>query len=181
MFTVIYNLIMSKKKSWTQEQLADAVKNSFSVRQVIAKLGLVEAGGNYEQVKRYMIEFGLSTDHFTGMGWRRNRTFDPSPQISLEEILVNGSTFQSFKLKKRLFQAGIKKKECERCGWSKMSIDGRIPLELDHINGDRHDNRLENLRVLCPNCHALEPTHRDLNKKKRSGGETGRHATLKML
>jgi hypothetical protein len=172
---------MTKRRSWTDLQLSKAVEDCFSIRQVIAKLGLVAAGGNYEQVKKYVKELGLSTDHFTGMGWRKNRVFGPEPRVSLEEILINGSTFQSFKLKNRLFQAGLKKKECELCGWSRMSVDGRIPLELDHINGDRHDNRIKNLRVLCPNCHSLEPTHRGLNKKKRSGGETGRHATLKML
>lgn len=88
------------------------------------------------------------------------------PIYKLEELLVLGSVFQSYKLKKRLFEAGLKKKKCEECGWSKSSVDGRIPLELDHINGVSHDNRLENLRILCPNCHSLKPTHRGLNKKK---------------
>lgn len=62
---------------------------------------------------------------------------------------------------------------CEDCGWAKSSEDGRIPVELDHINGDRHDNRLENLRILCPNCHSLRLTHRGKNIQKRPGGETG--------
>lgn len=173
---------MSKKRSWTTEQLKYAVKNSFSYRQVLAKLGLVEAGGNYDQVKKYIKECAASTSHFTGRGWCKGMKFENKvPRVALEDILVKSSTFQSFKLKKRLFKMEIKKKECEQCGWCKMSEDGRIPLELDHINGDRHDNRLENLRVLCPNCHSLQSTHRGLNRKKRSGGETGRHATLKML
>lgn len=68
--------------------------------------------------------------------------------------------------KKRLFVAGLKNQKCELCGWVK-SIDGRIPLELDHINGDVHDNRLENLRILCPNCHSIQPIHRALNKNKK--------------
>ena len=54
------------------------------------------------------------------------------------------------------------------CGWAKISIDGRIPLELDQINGNRHDNRLENLRILCPNCHSLQITHRGMNIKSKS-------------
>ncbi|MGB4076287.1 MAG: HNH endonuclease [Minisyncoccia bacterium] len=48
-----------------------------------------------------------------------------------------------------------------------------MPVELDHVNGDRHDNRIENLRILCPNCHSLKPTHRGRNKTNCRGGETG--------
>ncbi len=158
---------MVRKRSWGEVELREAVKTSSSYRQVIAKLGLVEAGGNYEQVKKYIKEFAFPTEHFTGMGWRKNKIFGPQPHIPLAEILVKDSTFQSFKLKKRLFELGMKKRECEKCKWSQLSLDGRIPLELDHINGDRHDNRLENLRVLCPNCHSLEPTHRGLNRRKK--------------
>ena len=173
---------MSRRRSWTTEKLENSVKNSSSYRQVLAKLGLVEAGGNYDQVKKYIKENNFSTKHFTGKGWCKGMKFENAkPRIPTEEILVQNSTFQSFKLKKRLFKLGIKKRECEKCGWCKISLDGRIPLELDHVNGDRHDNRLENLRVLCPNCHSLEPTHRGLNRKnKRLGGGTGIHATLKM-
>lgn len=68
----------------------------------------------------------------------------------------------------------------ERCGWAERAEDGRIPVELDHKNGDRFDNRFENLQILCPNCHSLQPTHRGKNVKSRGGG-IGRHATLKML
>lgn len=147
---------------------------------MIAKLGLVEAGGNYDQIKKYIQESGFSTKHFTGMGWRKGRKFEGVPFIALKDILVEHSTFQSFKLKKRLYKAGLKKEKCELCSWSMKSKDGRIPLELDHINGNRHDNRIKNLRILCPNCHSLQSTHRGLNRKKRSGGEIGIHATLKM-
>lgn len=119
--------------------------------------------------------------HFTGMGWRKNRTFAFIPQRPLVEILVRHSDFQSFKLKKRLFLEGLKSPRCELCGWAEMAKDGRIPVELDHINGDRFDNRLLNLRILCPNCHSLQSTHRGLNQSKSQGGEIGRRATLKML
>lgn len=88
------------------------------------------------------------------------RLRDPIP---LCKILVRGSDYQSHKLKNRLLKEGIKPKRCEECNWAKTSSDGRLPLELDHINGDKRDNRLKNLRVLCPNCHSLKPTHRGRN------------------
>lgn len=103
------------------------------------------------------------------------------PLRPLVDILVLGSDYQRFKLKARLFREGLKKPLCEECGWCTRSDDGYLPLELDHINGDRHDNRIENLRVLCPNCHSLKSTHRGRNRKKRrSSGGTGIRATLKM-
>lgn len=92
-------------------------------------------------------------------------TYHTKKRPAIETLLVLGANVQSYKLKKRLYESGLKTPKCELCGWAKMSLDGRIPLALDHINGDRLDNRLHNLRILCPNCHSLQPTHRGLNKK----------------
>ena len=158
---------MFKKRSWSEAQLKNAVKNSKSYRNVIKLLGLVPTGGNYDQVKKYIKQYNLSITHFTGKLWSKGLKLPFRPTTDLKEILVKESTFQSFQLKKRLFSAKLKKPKCEECGWAKMSIDGRVPLELDHINGNRHDNRLENLRILCPNCHSLQTTHRGKNAKAR--------------
>jgi hypothetical protein len=156
-----------RKRSWKLEQLEEAVQSCFSYRQVLMKLGLREAGGNYAQIRQYIKEYNLDARHFTGKGWNKGLKFNPKPKIPLEKILVENSTYQSFKLKNRLFVEGLKEKRCEECGWAEVSSDGYLPLELDHINGNRMDNRLENLRVLCPNCHSLKPTHRGRNKKKK--------------
>lgn len=158
--------IKGRKRSWDDALLVIAVKESFSIRMVIQRLGLIPAGGNYDQVNRRIEELALDTYHFTGKGWNtgsRKRTM--VPVVPIELILTENSRVQSFKLKKRLFLLKLKKPECEICGWAKISPDGRIPVELDHINGDRYDNRIENLRILCPNCHSLQPTHRGRNKK----------------
>ena len=159
---------MVRKRSWTTNQLKDAVKNSFSLRQVIAKLNLVEAGGNYDQIKRYIKENNLNSGHFKGKAWNKGMRGIGKPIHSLEKILTKRSTYQSYKLKKRLFRANLKSPTCEMCGWAQQALDGRLPLELDHINGDRHDNRLENLRILCPNCHSLQSTHRGRNRNKNT-------------
>ena len=153
-----------KKRSWTEEQLKEAVKTSRSIRQTLHCLGLKEAGGNYFQIKKYLDFYKIDYSHFTGPGWSKGMKGIGKPRMSLDDILVSSSNFQSFKLKNRLFLAKIKFPQCEECGWAEKSKDGRLPLELDHINGDAHDNRLENLRVLCPNCHSLKPTHRGRNQ-----------------
>src|SRR3989344_477183 len=156
------------KRHWKEIQLRLAVEKARSIRQVISLLGLQPAGGNYAQVKKYIKEYNLDTMHFKGKGWNRGLHGIGIPRIPLEKILVINSNYQSFKLKKRLFAAGVKPRQCEECGWARLSEDGRIPLELDHINGKRCDNRFENLRVLCPNCHSLKLTHRGKNPLKFS-------------
>jgi hypothetical protein len=151
-------------RRWTDDELVGAVQISRSVAQVIRKLGLIPAGGNYDLVQQRIRALGLDTTHFTGsLGGRST----PTPATPLHEILVANRFTSSHKLKKRLIREGIKQARCERCGWAERAPDGRVPLELDHVNGDKFDNRIENIRILCPNCHALQPTHRGLNQKRR--------------
>lgn len=154
-----------KKRKWTQSDLEKAVKKSRSIRQVLHHLKLKEAGGNYTQIQKYLKIFNIDSSHFTGRLWNKGIKTGPKPLTPLEKILVEESIFQSHKLKNRLISVGLKKPFCEECGWAQKSPDGRLPLELDHINGNSHDNRLENLRILCPNCHSLKPTHRGRNRK----------------
>lgn len=156
----------TRKKKWTKEQLHEAVENSLSIRQVLLKLNLVGAGGNYRQIHKYLHAYKIDSSHFTGKGWRKDSKIPVRNALALEEILVRNSSYQSYKLKKRLFSVNLKLPKCEECGWAEISQDGRQTVELDHINGDRYDNRINNLRILCPNCHSLKPTHRGLNRKK---------------
>ena len=92
----------------------------------------------------------------------RNNTY---PTKSLDELLVKGTQWQSNKLRLRLLQDGIKSKVCEICqldNWQGQPI----PLELDHIDGDNTNNELENLRIVCPNCHAQTEHYRGRNMRK---------------
>ncbi len=154
-----------RKRTWTDQQLKEAATNARSIRQILFNLGLKMAGGNYKQISHYLKELNINVN-LKGQGWSSGMKIEGRRPMPLSKILIEGSSYQSYKLKKRLFREGMKKMACEECGWSKKSPDGRLPLELDHINGDSSDNRIENLRVLCPNCHSLKPTHRGLNKGK---------------
>ena len=159
--------IMSRRKRWTTDQLKRFTRNSFSYRQVLIKLGLREAGGNYDQLKKYIKELNLDVSHFKGRGWNAGLQGIGKPIIPLEKILTTESYFQSYKLKNRLFSANLKPKHCENCKWARKTTDGYLPLELHHINGDRHDNRIENLEILCPNCHSLKSSYRGRRKSKK--------------
>ena len=158
---------MPKKRSWSDEQLIAAIRTSASFRKVLIKLELVPAGGNYMQVQKRAKDLSLSTEHFTGSRWNVGLNYHTKTRPDVITLLVKGGDTQSYKLKKRLFEANLKQPRCELCGWAEQSEDGRIPVELDHINGIHNDNRIENLRILCPNCHSLQSTHRGRNKKVR--------------
>ncbi len=102
-----------RKRSWSTSQLIQAVGSSRSIRQVLQKLHLVEAGGNYAQMKKYIHELALNTEHMTGRGWNRNLEFRPNKEIPLSEILIENMQYQSYKLKLRLFKTGLKIQKCE--------------------------------------------------------------------
>jgi hypothetical protein len=154
-------------RKWSDDALRIAVAGSRSFSQAIRGLGLIPAGGNFDHVQRRIRELAIDTSHFSGKGWNVGGKFRPTPALPLDQVLVAGRWTSSHNLKNRLFNAGLKKRECELCGWAVRAADGRMPLELDHINGDKTNNRLDNLRILCPNCHSLQPTHRGLNKRTR--------------
>src|SRR5690606_38429104 len=132
---------MPKKRSWTDEELKIAVRDSRGYRMVLQKLNLIPAGGNYVQIRHRIIDLRIDTTHFKGMRWNKGLTYHRKSRPAIDTLLINGSRVQSFKLKKRLFEEGIKNPACELCGWCKKSSDGRIPVELEHINGNKLDNR----------------------------------------
>ncbi|HKS29594.1 MAG TPA: HNH endonuclease signature motif containing protein [Pyrinomonadaceae bacterium] len=153
-----------KLRKYTVEKLAEAVKKSTSLAQVLRKLGVAPYGGNYVVLKKAIKHFSLDDSHFTGQAWNKNQTF--SPKQPLERYLNNEIQIASFKLKRRLLSEGILTAKCSNCN-RRTWLGKPIPLELDHINGDHFDNRLNNLRLLCPNCHALTPTYRGKNRASK--------------
>jgi 5-methylcytosine-specific restriction endonuclease McrA len=153
-----------KRRPWTQEMFMQAVKASSSIATVLRRLGLRPSTRNYEDVHRYVALFGLDTSHWTGAGHRWGSIAPVCPAPPLSEVCVLDEFVQPGKLKTRLLAEGILERRCAWCRrkkWRSMPI----PLELDHIDGDHLNNTLENLRLLCPNCHAQTPTYEGRNVK----------------
>lgn len=149
-----------QRRRITDEALKDAVAKSWTYSDVCRNVGVKPAGANFATLRSRIERLALSTEHFTHEHWRRAKR--QTVKRPLEQLLQAGLAVQSTGLRKRLLAEGVKGHHCEACGLTEWR-GVPIPLELDHINGLSDDNRLENLRLLCPNCHAQTDTYRGRN------------------
>ncbi|MCQ2134645.1 MAG: HNH endonuclease [Bacteroidales bacterium] len=153
---------MSKAR-YSTEDVKNAVRDSKSIAGVLRLLGLRPIGGNYRTVNRLILEHNLDTSHFTGKGWNVGLAFNPGKKMTVEDIFTKESSYKcSWRLREHYKKlTGIR--HCENCGLKEwMGHD--IPLEIHHVNGINTDNRLVNLLLLCPNCHALTNNYRGKTK-----------------
>lgn len=149
------------KHTYTEQQLRQAIIQSTSIRQALQKLGISSKGGSYLVIHKAVKKWNIDTSHFTGQAHSKGKKL--SPRRAIEDYLSNNFPINSNRLRKRLIQEKILLPVCSGCN-NDSWLNNPIPLELDHVNGDNNDNSLSNLRLLCPNCHALTPTYRGKNK-----------------
>lgn len=156
------------KRTWTELDLITAVKESTSLAQVLVKLNLSSVGtGNRKTISTYISKLSLDISHFTGKGHLKGKTHNwCSTKIPLSDILVEHSSYQTFKLKNRLIKEQLLVNQCSICNqlpeWNGTSLN----MILDHINGVNDDHRLVNLRLVCPNCNSQLDTFAGKNKGK---------------
>lgn len=153
---------------YTMDDLRSAVASSTSMSGVLRALGLVVAGGGSRGLVRRAIEaLGLDVTHWVGQAHRRGRVYPT--QRAWGEVLRKGVRVNTNRLRQRLIADGILAPVCVSCQQD-VWLGRPIPLELDHVDGDKTNNLLENLRLLCPNCHALTPTYRGKNRASMRQG-----------
>lgn len=153
-----------KLRKYTLQDLKEAIKTSITKRQVLEKLNIIPAGGNYATLAKAIEYFQLDISHFKGRGWNKGRVFGPKRPI--EVYLSNEFAIQTFKLKNRLLKEGIFDHKCTSCNLEEW-LNKPIPLEIHHIDGNSSNNNLKNLQLLCPNCHALTDNYRGKNKQSK--------------
>jgi hypothetical protein len=148
------------------EKVKNIIQSSETKTDVLNKLGLKNNGGNYNSLTSFIKSHNIDISHFN---FKKPLKIELNfTKKGLEEILVKNSLYKSSNhLKSRLYNNQLKTRICELCGQNENWQGKKMSLILDHINGDRYDNRLENLRIVCPNCNATLETHcRGLNPKK---------------
>lgn len=149
------------------EELKQHVQDSKTIREVLTKLNISLGGGTHRILKQRLEVEGIDYSHIPlGRDHRKGRTFPvPRSAIPLGEILVEHSTYYTGALKHRLIKEGVLSCKCMGCGLTNTWNNKPLVLELDHVDGVSDNHQLENLRLLCPNCHSQTSTFRGHNRK----------------
>lgn len=158
---------MSKKISriWSLscDEFKEIVESGLCVRDIVEKLGYSKTSGSMAlKVKERIKKDNIDSSHLIG----RNAKGSSNPRYSLNEILIKNSSYTNMAcLKKRLIDANMLIYKCDLCSNTGVWNNETLTLQIDHINGDHCDNRLSNLRLLCPNCHSQTSTFSGRNVK----------------
>lgn len=149
--------VSGRGPSYTEQEAREAIAASKSWAASLRYLGLCPTGGAWRVLKKYAQIWEIPTEHFDPTAARLENL--RKGQRPLSEVLIKGSTYPRKNVKRRLFAEGLKQPRCELCGQGEIWRGKPMSLILDHINGLRDDHRLENLRIVCPNCAATLDTH----------------------
>lgn len=146
------------------ENLDEIVKSSNSLAEVCRRLGKENSGSFQSKVKKEIFNRGLDINHFTGQLWSKGKDALSDERLKRNEIFVENSKANKSYVRRLVLKNKLIDYKCS-CGNNGSWMGKEISLELDHINGDPRDQRLDNLRFLCPNCHSITPTYCSKNQK----------------
>ncbi|WP_327414228.1 HNH endonuclease [Streptomyces sp. NBC_01233] len=139
----------------TEERLRELAAESTSISEVVSRLGISNVGGNQTHIARRIAALGIGTSHFLTTRGRPKGSLGPA--LSLRD--PQDGRVPGERLRRELLKVGVPE-ECAECGAGTVWNGKPLRHEVDHISGEWWDNRRENLRILCPNCHAATDTYR---------------------
>jgi Zn finger protein HypA/HybF involved in hydrogenase expression len=147
-----------------KDKLQDILNSCNTLAEVLLKIDMSLHGNNYKELNNRIKEDSLSLDKLNKN--RKAKSFGGINALDLDKILVENSTYSRQDLKRRLVKENLLKYKCSICNNPGHWNNQELVLQLDHINGINSDNRLENLRFLCPNCHTQTETYAGRGRRK---------------
>lgn len=162
------------------EEFIQIVKTSFTIAEALRKMNLSPFGSSYKMFKKRCLETNIDCSHFIGRGHNKGKKLDSKVKTKLEDYLIeNCPKILHSKVKYRLIKEGYLTEICYICKLGPTWNEKTLVLQLDHINGNSFDNRIENIRLLCPNCHSQTPTFCSKNKQTANSKNGIKYKNLK--
>ena len=155
---------MKKNTKYSIEILKKAVRDNYTLSNVMRSLNLVPRGSNFSRFKKMLIDLNIDTSHFKQPG--RQGSIHTIDTFKQEVLKLNGKEWNSYSIKHKLFEFNLLKEECSICRIGNIWNNQPLKLQLDHIDGNCKNNNILNLRILCPNCYSQTETYSGKNKKK---------------
>jgi len=156
------------KRSFSEQAVVAAIQDTTltSVSAILKRLGKSPfGGGSHALIRRIATKYGLPTSHWLGQGWAKGKKRPEYVKNAVESLhRRQGAKIRGSDIIPRLIRDGVKKHQCEECKqktWNKQPI----ALEIHHVDGDAKNNQIENIKLLCPNCHAQTPNYGGRNKR----------------
>lgn len=170
--------IMNKKRSklWklTRKELNFLVKNSTTFAEILRKIGISVCGGNRANLYYRIKTEKINDKHINHkVGWSKGKQ-RPKKKYDYSKIFIVSSSITRNFVKNVLLKDNLVKKECAICYLKPVWQNKKLTLVLDHVNGDKNDHRLKNLRLLCPNCHSQTDTFawKNAHRKRKTAGSS---------
>lgn len=156
------------RKSISNELFIETCSKVSSRRSLIISFNLdPDWGSNVKWANKLIKQLNINTDHWTGQGHLKAKTHNWNNSFHPDQFLIENSTYNRTHLKINLLRRGLLKYQCYICGIREWN-GKRITLQIEHVNGIYNDNRLENICLICPNCHSQTPTFCGRNSSNKN-------------